>query len=82
MGIIVAARARVGVEMIRRLYVAKRLKLCLPTTIVNDVGLFVTLVEEMSGLLVGPAESEPVCMLPEGQDMGGRTWYHTGLWGM
>ena len=35
----------------------------------NDVGLFVPLVDERSGLPVGPSEVEPVNMLPEGQDL-------------
>jgi hypothetical protein len=69
MGSIVAAMITVGAEMIRRVFVAKSLKLCLPITVVNDVGLFVPLVDERSGLPVGPAESEPVNMLPEGQDL-------------
>jgi hypothetical protein len=53
MGSLVAARIRVGVEMIRRVFVAKSLKLCFPITVVNDVGLFVPLVDERSGLPVG-----------------------------
>ena len=68
-GSLVAARIRVGVEMIRRVFVAKSLKLCLPITVVNDVGLFVPLVDERLGLPVGPAEVEPVNMLPDGQDL-------------
>ena len=55
--------------MIRRVFVATSLKLCLPITVVNDVGLFVPLVDERSGLPVGPSEVEPVNMLPEGQDL-------------
>jgi len=69
MGSIVAARIWVGVEMIRRVCVAESLKLCLPITVVNDVGLFVPLVDERSGLPVGPSEAEPVNMLPEGQNL-------------
>ena len=55
--------------MIRRAFVAKSLKLCLPITVVNDVGLFVLLADERSGLPIGPSVSEPVNMLPEGQDL-------------
>eukprot|EP00435_Cladocopium_sp_Y103_P009367 s4288_g2.t1 len=53
----------------RRVFVAKSLKLCLPLTVVNDCGLFVNLVDERSGLPIGPSAPEPVNMLPEGQDL-------------
>ena len=52
-----------------RFFLAKSLKLSLPITVVNDVGLFVPLVDERSGLPVGPSEAEPVNMLPEGQKL-------------
>ena len=91
MGSIVAARVTVGVEMIR-FFLAKSLKLSLPITVVNDVGLFVPLVDERSGLPVGPSEAEPVNMLPGTEvvqargrtafEVGRRTWDHTRLWGM
>eukprot|EP00435_Cladocopium_sp_Y103_P034092 s1874_g8.t1 len=70
-GSLVVAKIRIGVEMVRRVFVAKSLKLCLPLTVVNDCGLFVNLVDERSGLPIGPSASEPVNMLPEaeGQDL-------------
>ena len=90
MGSLVAARIRVGVEMIRRVFVAKSLKLCFPITVVNDVGLFVPLVDERSGLPVGLklnlwtcCQRDKIwpCLRRTAFEVGWRTWDHTRLWG-
>lgn len=73
MGCWVISRVRIGQEMVRRVFVAKSIKLSLPITIQNDYGLFVPLVDERSGKPEQPdvnMPNQPATILDEPQQSG------------
>lgn len=59
MGSVVIANIRVGQEMVRRKFTAKAIKICLPIELLNEFGLFVSLVDEKSGLPIQRGAQNP-----------------------